>query len=349
MRARVIAAGVFALFYFGMFIYPALRILTLAFPTLQLTTGLLLVILVGPVAGRLAHEWFPNIATRWLSALVLTWMGVCFVGFSVVLVFEVLNLLFVVDQQAAGWTLLAATIAISGYGVMNAQRLTIRTVDIPAPEHLRGVTLAQISDVHIGSRSGRFLQRIVRRTNALNPTFVVITGDLVDFNDISQRELAALADLNAPTYAIVGNHERYIDLEAIVGRWTTLGFNVLRDASIDLGQIQLVGIDDADSKAHLSNKLLEITPMQDRYRILLYHRPDGVVDAARWGFDLMLCGHTHNGQIFPFNYLVKRFFKYTSGHYRVGNLDLYVSPGTGTWGPIMRLGSRSEIGMIRLR
>lgn len=349
MRARIIAAGVFALVYFGLFIYPVLRILTLALPTLRLTTGLLLVIMVAPVAGRLAHEWFPNIVTRWLSALALTWLGACFVGFNLVLVFEVLNLLFVFDQQAAGWTLAATTTAISVYGFMNAQWVTIHTVDIPAPEQLRGITLAQISDVHIGSRSGRFLRRIVRRTNALNPDFVMITGDLVDVHDISHRELAALAGLNAPTYAIIGNHERYIDLEAIVSRWTTLGFNVLRDASVDLGQIQLIGIDDAESKAHLPNKLREFEPMDDRYRILLYHRPDGVADAAEWGFDLMLCGHTHNGQIFPFNYLVKRFFKYTSGLYRVGNLNLYVSPGTGTWGPIMRLGSRSEIGMIRLR
>ncbi len=348
MSRRIIVIGVFSLFYFGLLVYPAVRILTLSFPTLQLTTGLLLVVMVAPLAGRLAHEWFPNHFTRWLSAVVLTWLGVCFVGFGAVVIFEVLNLLIVLDQQVAGWTLTGITAVISTYGFVNAQRLTVATVDIPAPEHLRGITLAQISDVHIGSRSGRFLNRIVDRTNALKPNYVLITGDLVDFSNVSQRELSSLADLNAPTYAIIGNHERYVDLEATCDRWTSLGVTVLRDDSVDLGQIQLVGIDDADTKTQVQTKLAELTPIDDRYRILLYHRPDGANAAADWGFDLMLCGHTHNGQIFPFNYLVKRYFRHIQGMYRIDRLHLYVSSGTGTWGPIMRLGSRSEIGMIRL-
>ena len=84
------------------------------------------------------------------------------------------------------------------------------------------------------------------------------------------------------------------------------------------------------------------------FTILMYHRPDGVEDAARAGVDLMLCGHTHNGQIVPFDWIVKRHFPYTAGHFDIDGMMLYVSPGTGTWGPTMRLGSSNEITVFEL-
>ena len=98
----------------------------------------------------------------------------------------------------------------------------------------------------------------------------------------------------------------------------------------------------------MRSQLSQLTPAPDQFRVLLYHRPDGAEDAARWGAHLMLCGHTHHGQIVPFNWLVKRVFPRIRGAYQVGEMLLYVSPGTGTWGPTLRLGSRSEIGIIEL-
>jgi len=94
--------------------------------------------------------------------------------------------------------------------------------------------------------------------------------------------------------------------------------------------------------------LRALEPAPDAFRILLYHRPDGAEDAALWGAHLMLCGHTHNGQIVPFNYVVRRVFPRIQGRYDVDGMQLYVSPGTGTWGPVLRLGSRSEISLITL-
>ncbi|MFB3105280.1 MAG: metallophosphoesterase, partial [Pseudomonadales bacterium] len=184
--------------------------------------------------------------------------------------------------------------------------------------------------------------------NQLSADYVFITGDLIDGRNISEQELSVLANLKAPTYFIIGNHERYVDLEAICTRLGNLGVLVLRNESHTLGDIQLVGIDDAEARTQVSAVLTTIEPLPDKFRILLYHRPDGVRDAAAWGAHLMLCGHTHSGQIFPVNYLVKRFFPQFRGTYQEKDLLLYISPGTGTWGPVLRLGSRSEISMIRL-
>ena len=112
--------------------------------------------------------------------------------------------------------------------------------------------------------------------------------------------------------------------------------------------LQFVGIDDAERKDQVRRELVNFTPAEDTFKVLLYHRPDGAQDAADWGADLMLTGHTHRGQIFPFNFLVKKVFPRLYQSYQVDNMLLYVSPGTGTWGPVMRLGSKCEITLFRL-
>jgi predicted MPP superfamily phosphohydrolase len=189
---------------------------------------------------------------------------------------------------------------------------------------------------------------LVRHVNRENPDHILITGDLVDFENISSTELGALADLKAPAWFIIGNHERYVDLEAICERLRGLGITVIRNSTVNIGEIQLIGIDDAEPKTQVGNVLKNMEAEPDAFRILLYHRPDGAEDAAAWGAHLMLCGHTHNGQIVPFNFIVRRVFPRIQGLFDVHGMHLYVSPGTGTWGPVLRLGSRSEIGMITL-
>ena len=110
--------------------------------------------------------------------------------------------------------------------------LHVKRVAIPGPTSVAGRTLAQISDVHIGSRSPRLLKRIVERVNALKPDYVLITGDLIDFAGISRTELAPLGTFNAPAIFAIGNHERYVDLAAIDERMRALGVIVLRDEAV---------------------------------------------------------------------------------------------------------------------
>lgn len=348
MWRRVAPLVVVTALYFALMVYPPLRILGLALPDWRPGTPELLLVMVGPLAARLLCEWLRGRLARALSAVAMTWLGICFMAFCVVLPWEILNLALALPQQASGWALAAMVGALGAYGLVNAHRLTVREVRVPATPAVRGMRLVQISDVHVGSRSGRFLRRVVRRINRLEADCVLITGDLIDFRDIPTAELASLGELRMPAYFIIGNHERYVDVDAICTRLTDLGVRVLRNESIEVGPLQLIGIDDAEAKTQVGRMLPYFEPHPDRYRILLYHRPDGARDAADWGAHLMLCGHTHNGQIVPFNHVVRRVFPLICGLYRIGDLHLYVSPGTGTWGPILRVGSRSEIGIIHL-
>lgn len=352
VRQRLTPLLVVNLFYFGTLIYPVLRIWELLADQLP-GTPTLLAIMVGPLLGRLSYEFFPGTATRWLSSAALTWLGICFMGFPLVISFELLRLFIPLEPYTWGLVLSGGLIAVGIGAFLNAQQVSVRKLSIrsnhlPSTHWPKGLRMVQISDVHVGSRSGRFLARVVRKVNALKPDIVVITGDLIDFRDISSEELKSLATLSAPSWFIIGNHERYVDVEAICDRLRGHGIRVIRNATEQHGGIQFIGIDDAEPKSQVRRELRNLQPDPDAYRILLYHRPDGAEDAAAWGAHLMLCGHTHNGQIVPFNFIVRRVFPRIRGLYDVDGMTLYVSPGTGTWGPILRLGSRSEISLFTL-
>ena len=340
-------------FYFGTLVYPILRIWELIAGNLPGTPTLLL-IMVGPLAGRLAYEFWPGTATRWMSAISLTWLGICFMGFLLVISFEVLHRIIPLDDPTWGLILLAGLISFGAYAWINAQRLTTLPVHINAPESVSGLRLAQISDVHVGSRSGRFLARVVARVNEAAPDYVLITGDLVDFRDIAIDELASLQTLNAPAYFIIGNHERYVDLEPICERLQNLGIHVIRNQTVRVGPMQLIGIDDAEPKSQVSKVLRTLEPDPDGYRVLLYHRPDGADDAARWGVQLMLCGHTHGGQIclpggiaLIHNAHCPR--RMGAGSWRYHNLRGYTSVGSGASVVDVRLNCPPEITLHHLR
>jgi len=246
-------------------------------------------------------------------------------------------------QQHSGVAIATLIGILSIAGFVNAQLLHVERVRLQGSPSVSGRTLVQISDVHIGSRSPRLLERIVERVNALQPDYVLITGDLIDFAGISRAELAPLGEFDAPAYFAIGNHERYVDLAAIDERLRALGVKVLRDEATIAGPFQFIGVDDVDQAAHMVAPLRRISLSKEHYGVLMYHRPDGFDAAVERGIPLTLSGHTHAGQLIPFNFIVRRIYPRIRGLYESGGSQLYVSPGTGTWGPILRIGSRSEI------
>ena len=148
---------------------------------------------------------------------------------------------------------------------------------------------------------------------------------------------------------MAASDEEIAGTEAVMGGedWD-LWIRALDEAGVLADGLQLIGIDDADDVHQIGRELANITVDPQCFKVLLYHRPLGWDSAVKAGIDLTLSGHTHNGQIFPFNWLVKQQFKLITGLHRSGQCQLYVSPGTGTWGPVMRLGSRNEITCIDL-
>jgi predicted MPP superfamily phosphohydrolase/drug/metabolite transporter (DMT)-like permease len=276
-------------------------------------------------------------------------LGLFFVMLMVLLVFEVLRPLFSLSPLFAAQAVLVLTGVIVGYGVVLAFNPKVVSLVLTSDKLSRPIRFVQITDVHIGSRSTRFLNSLMARIEKLDVDFLCITGDFIDQPGISAEQLGALGRYDKPIYYCIGNHERYEDLEPILERLRSHGVHVLRNTSLMRDHIQFVGIDDMEDKGQVARQLKNIEISKDHYSILLYHRPNGLEAAHEHGIDLMISGHTHGGQIMPFNLLVKRVFEHTKGMHILGNSRLYVSEGTGTWGPVVRLGTRSEITLFEIQ
>ena len=208
--------------------------------------------------------------------------------------------------------------------------------------------LVHISDVHVGSRSALYLDKVVNQVLSHKPDIVVITGDLLDASSVDADQLASLAKIQCLTLMCIGNHERYVNLDAAISAIESNQVQILRDSATTHGQIRIVGLDDRDKPDALPLILEGLGRDSERMNIALYHRPDGWLALQQHDYDLTLSGHTHGGQIWPFGYLVKRQYPQMVGWFDTGKHALYVSPGAGTWGPIFRLGTKCEMTVIDL-
>ena len=284
----------------------------------------------------------------WLRRLADLWLGISPLLLCLLVLTEIPVALGWLAPQLAAYALLALTLTLVLYSVFNAYSPVVVKVEITSPKLSSILRFVQITDVHIGSRSSAFLDRVVRQINRLQADFLCITGDFVDAAGIDDEQLAALRDIAWPTYFCIGNHEKYEDLDAILARLQRLGVEVLRNRATTQGTVQIIGIDDNENPQQVERELAKLDVDVNSFVLLLYHRPRGLEAAAAAGVDLMISGHTHNGQIVPFNLVVNRVFEKAVGLFREGTTHLYVSPGTGTWGPVMRLGSRGEITLFEI-
>ncbi|MGI9311360.1 MAG: metallophosphoesterase [bacterium] len=335
---------------FVVFAYPPARLAAWHGPESALGVGWIALIWAVAVAALLYSFAGPKMRVRYVT---VHWMGASFILLALVAAYEVARLIapptaLLSDRTAAVWIVIIAA-ALVALAVAASHFLGVKHLRFHSDKVTRAHRIVQISDVHIGSRQGGYLARIVKRINRLSPHLVVITGDLVDSSAVGHDELRCLSGLRARALFTTGNHERYADLDKVLELLGRLGVEPLRQRRVLAGELEVIGIDDADEHDQVADKLPAIECGRDRYTVLLYHRPLGWEAAVAHGVDLMLCGHTHNGQIFPFNWLVKRQFNRIRGLYRAGEARLYVSPGTGTWGPLMRLGSLNEITCIDVR
>lgn len=247
-----------------------------------------------------------------------------------------------------------------GLRAVAVKRVTVRLAKLP--RSLSGYTIVQLSDVHVGPTIGRaFVEQIVRKANAASPDLIVITGDLVDGSVEALGALVEpLRELHAPdgVFFVTGNHEYYSGADEWIAYLESLGIRVLRNERLALrdggaGGLDLAGVDDWTAKdlvPHHGHDLPKALAGRDEARalVLLAHQPKSVVEAARRGVDLVLSGHTHGGQLFPFNYLVGLDQPFVAGLHLHEGTHIYVSCGTGYWGPPMRLAAPAEITRIEL-
>jgi len=245
-----------------------------------------------------------------------------------------------------------------------SRTVTPRIVEVPItlarlPRELAGLSIVQITDLHIGPTVGRaFVADVVRRVNELAPDLVAITGDLVDGPAALFHEgVEPLADLRSRhgTFYVTGNHEYYSGVEDWLPILRDQGLRVLRNERVAIGGLDVAGVDDHESHrwgrghgADLPRALDGRDPA--RPVVLLAHQPRQVKVAARHAVDLQISGHTHGGQIWPWHAAVRlQQGGLIAGRYRFGATQLYVSRGTGYWGPAVRIGAPAEISRITLR
>ena len=285
----------------------------------------------------------------WLRRGADLWLGISPLLLCMLLVTEIPVALGWVAPATAAYVLIGLALFLLVFSMLNAYSPSVVKVRLTSAKLTAPLRFVQITDVHIGSRSSAFLDRVIARVNACNPEFLCITGDFIDAPGIAEAQLSALRRCQVPIYFSIGNHERYEDLDDILRRLGNLGVTVLRTATSLHGEVQIVGIDDSDNPSQVEREISTLDLDARRFILLMYHRPRGLTAAAAAGVDLMISGHTHNGQIVPFNLVVKRVFARVVGLFSHGDTRLYVSPGTGTWGPVMRLGSRGEVTLFEIQ
>ena len=358
--------------------YYALRKIGLAFqPGKKTTRGIALfmaIMIAAPIMVRVAERAGIETGARFWAYASFSWMGLLFL-FLILSVaidaarFAVQSMEKILNQRLFQSTLsprrifaiqAMLVVAIYGYGIFEAKDIRLQRIEIASPKiaQIPGkIRIAQISDVHLGLivREDR-LSRILARIQEAQPDILVSTGDLLDgqLNHLG-TEAALLAAIRPPLgkFAITGNHEFYAGLQDALDFTEKSGFTLLRDQRVVAGGITFVGVDDPtvtlfDKKpAKPEGDLLSAQP-RENFTILLKHRPD--LDPASLDlFDLQLSGHTHKGQIFPFNLLTWFLYPHKAGRLtRLTSGFLYPSPGTGTWGPPIRFLAPPEVTIIDL-
>jgi hypothetical protein len=262
----------------------------------------------------------------------------------------------------------AAAGGMAGYGMWRAYHPPVVNevaVKLPGlPKALDGFSIIQLSDVHVGPLiQRRFMDAVVAQCNALKGDLVCITGDLVD-GRVAQlaHGVGALNNLSSRhgTYFVTGNHEYYSGDEEWAEALTRMGVTVLRNRHVRIGEpgasFDLVGVDDwgahrSGYPRERSYDLAAATAGRDpsRASVLLAHQPAGWRDhALKAGMGLQLSGHTHGGQFFPFNLVVSALWEHDAGLFREGDSHIYVSRGTGFWGPPLRVAAPPEIVKVTL-
>ncbi len=356
-----------ALFIFHLFEYEVIvTVFNVTNPatlhTLQIALGLLS---ISFVPASLIENLHNNIFTRTLYRLAAVWLG--FLNYLVItaMVFYIALAILLpfgwgmATVRLIGRALFAAAIVIALYGLYNARRIAVARLEVKSdklPRSWRGRRAVWVSDLQLGQIYGRrFSERIAEKIRKLDPDILFVGGDLydgvaIDLDD-SIRSFAELKP-SLGKYFILGNHEEFSDNAKYLEAVQRAGMRALVDESLEVDGIQLVGVDykSTSKRASFRHILGELIRDKNKFYILLKHSPSYVDVAEQEGIGLMISGHTHQAQMWPYNYVTRLIYKgYDHGLHRVGQMLQYTSSGTGTWGPPLRVGTRSEIVLIDFR
>lgn len=331
-------------------------------PYLQIAVGIILLCAVFlTVLAPLLVYWRDNMLSRSLYLVVGLWAGLMLNSVLSALIFIALNSAGVYEigswsLSERWWWMGVLPLLLLLPEAWLAQATRIRRVSakiINLPEAWQGKEIVHVSDVHLGPVwRQRFFDKLVNKVNALGATAIFITGDLfdgmdADFSWFHQRRFVAPKGV----FYAFGNHDLILGENRVRALLANSNIQILGNEIVKIDSLQIVGLNCYyEGRLDVKGKILSrLGYKPDKPSILLYHEPKDLEAAQEAGIDLQLSGHTHGGQMFPFNLVAKMLYRgFSGGFYRFKNFSLSVSHGAGTWGPPLRLGSRSEISLIKL-
>ena len=365
--------------YGGIHLYAFLKLkkgFSLGFPTYLILISFMILMVAAPIFVRIFERYDYEALARGLAYIGFIWMGLLFIFVSVSFFLDLYRLIHILasmltSSPLTGLVLSPRNFCISAillsffvviYGYFEALNIRTEYVALKTdkiPQEIGNLRIVQISDVHLGLIVNKHrLKRILKQVRDASPDIFVSTGDLVDGQMDNLKTLTEMFQ-SIPTkygkFAITGNHEFYAGLDRALKFTEEAGFTILRGEGITVSNfINIAGVDDPArgpySPDHrVSEKaLLEKLP-RERFTLLLKHQP--VISGEAVGmFDLQLSGHTHKGQIFPFSLITKLYYGTHAGLSKVNdNTFLYISRGSGTWGPPIRFLSPPEVTVIDLK
>lgn len=307
-------------------------------------------------------------------AIPLAWIGYFWMAFIVIffffgLIFEIIRAALYLTKVLSYDSVIVKklslllpsiiSVVMVAYGYFEALNIKVERVLIESDKVTKNVKIVQISDLHVGLivREGR-VKKVIEIIKSLNPDIVVSTGDLVDGQiDRLDEIFNIFNELNSyyGKYAVTGNHEFYAGIDRAVSLTERAGFKLLRNNGVYIKDLNLsiVGIDDPEAKRYGYFSDISEHKLLEKFKglgfiLYLKHRP--IVNENSIGlFDLQLSGHVHRGQFFPFSLITEAYYKQQSGFIdHSGKSYIYISRGTGTWGPPIRIFSTPEITLVEI-
>jgi len=266
-----------------------------------------------------------------------------FIVFFILLISFILN----INEAQKIFIFFITFIPLIIYGFFNAKNVSVKQLKFSHSKIKKKIKFIFLSDIHIGSNSPKILKKIIPLINQHNPSFVLVGGDLIDSSSFKIQDLDEMKKINAPIYFVTGNHEHYIeDSQKHLNDFKNQNIKILDNENVLVDRINIIGLSDNQTKENKINKFEQLFD-SDYFNLLLVHQPS-IWNSLKEKANLTLSGHTHNGQIFPFNLVVKIQFPQIYGVYSYLKNYLYVSSGAATWGPKIRIGSKNEILNIEL-
>lgn len=343
----------------------------------QLFTIIFLFVVISYIAGRFLENywvWYVSDLLVWVGSF---WIAIMFYSLLCLIIIDFLRLInlilpffpnVITENPEKAKSFVALIVAILVFvtvvgGFLNTRLITTKRYNIALEKHagnLNSLSIVMASDLHLGTINGKnFAYRVVDRINKLKPDIVLLAGDIID-EDIKpvlrDNVGEALLELKAKygVYGITGNHEYIGGVKEAVDYLEAHNIVMIRDTFINIdNSFYIVGREDRDSRRFADYKRKSLENILEGVEkslplIMMDHQPFNLNEARENGIDIQLSGHTHNGQLWPLNYIVGKIYELPWGYRLKGNTHYFVSCGVGGWGPPVRTGSGPEIVKIKL-